>query len=300
MALIWSELFEEKKQRPIDMIGDSSFENGLVIYGPRHVDDIWAQYCGVSKSTEPQIWNIAQWALYDHPLDKNTPRTDLPGGGYQYETPSCTVTVRGDEETLIRMELRTDAEYKGHVRQFGEDWPHLLLEQHRAIDFEPAFGKLSSMDYSVSIMLESCKCNMQPEQINQDLHCAQLSHYFAIGDPEGMDWFWFGITFFDTRYEVFPGYVNIDMGKDDCSHKLIVSDPAQKYTGQIPKMGEWIDLSVDLLPYIRQAVEVGKAQGCLKNCEFERMKLFSTNIGFEIPGNFDAAFKLRKLELIGR
>lgn len=300
MAQIWSELLEEKKERPIAMIGDSTFENGLVIYGPRHEDDTWAQYAGISKTTRPQIWNVAQWALYKHPLTKDTPRTDILGGGYRYDTPSCSVTVKGDKESLIRMELRADAEYQGHVRQSGESWPHLVVEQHRCIDFEPAFGNLSSLDYSISIMLEYCKCNMTEDQLDPELHCAQLSHYFAVGDPKGMDWFWFGVTFFDTRHEVFPGYVNIDIGKDDCSNKLIVSESPRKFTDQIPKVGEWIDCNVDLLPLIRQAMEMGQAQGCMKNCEFERMKILSTNIGFELPGNYDAAFKLRKLELIGR
>lgn len=300
MALIWSELIEEKKQRPIHMIGDPGFENGLVIYGPRHEDDTWAQYAGISKTTEPQIWNIAQWAVEKYPLKNDTPRTDLPGGGYRYETPSCRVDVRCEEDCLIRLELRTGPEYGDHVRQFGEGWPHLLLEQHRAIDFEPAMGSLTALEYSVSMMLEYCKCNMTEEQLDTDLHCAQLSHYWAIGDPEAMDFFWFGIAFFDSRHEVLQASANIDVGKADATHKIIVVEPQHLFSGKIMKPGEWVDCKVDLLPLIRKAVETAQANGCLQNCKFERMKIFSTNIGFENPGNFDSALKIRKLELIGR
>ena len=299
MAFVWCETMEMIKTRPLPLIRDSKFENGFAIYGPRHEDGMTAQYAGIVKTTGIQAWNIAQWANYNHPLDANTPRTNFENGGFIYETPTCKLSVRDNDDYLIRMELRADHEYKGRVRKNGEEWPHFLLEQNDVIDYYPPMGDWKKLSYKVSIMFEYIKCNMKKEDINSDLHATQLSHYFAIWDPVAEDGFWFGLTFLDNRHEVFPGYMSEDVGKDDCTHKMIIVDPILSYTDKAPKLGEWVNVECDLLPRIKKGVENAKARGYLKNAQFERMKIVSTNIGFENPGNYDSAFRIRELTLLG-
>ena len=309
MPEIWSEMASpwdaslviKKDHRPVEMIWDSKFENGFAIYGPRHEDEFVAQYAGVAESTGKQKWNIAQWAVYEHPLTADTVRKDLPNGGYVYETPSVKLSVHDSDEYLIRMELKAEQEYHGRVRKYGEEWPHFLLEQHDVVNCEPAMGELEGLDYSVSFKLDYSICNMRPEDMDfNNMHHAQVVHYWAIIDPVVMDWFWFGLSFYDSRYDLFPGYVNIDTGKDDCSNKMIVKVPQEVFSKQSAVDGDWMDIDVDILPLIQKAVETAKEKGCLKNAQFERMKIVSTNLGFEMMGNFDAAFMLRKLQLIGR
>lgn len=299
MALIWCETMEMITKRPLDLIRDTEFKNGFAIYGTRHEDGMWAQYAGVSKTTGAQIWNVAQWANDKHPLDVNSCRTNLENGGYIYETPTCRMDVRSLDDCLLRLELRASREYQGHIRRAGEEWPHLLIEQHDCIDFYPAMGDLKKLNYSISIMPEYCTCHMTPEQINPDLHCAQLSHYLAMWDPVAKDGFWFGISFWDNRFEVHPGYASEDVGKDDCTNKMIVVEPIMNYVDQQPALGQWTDVETDLLPHMESAVVLAKERGYLKNAKFERMKIFSTNLGLEITGNYDAAFKVRKLSLVG-
>lgn len=283
------------------MILDTGFQNGFAVYGPRHEDGLWAQYAGKAETTEKQWWNIAQWALYRHPLTAYTPRTDLPGGGFIYETPSCRLSVGDRKDCLIRMELRAEQEYLGHVRAFGEDWPHFLLEQHLCLDCEPQMGELSALDYEISFRLEYSVCNMRKEDMNpNNMHHAQVAHYWAIIDPVAMDWFWFGLNFYHSRYDLFPGYLHIDEGKADASNKMIYVVPQNLFSNQKATDGQWMDIKLDILPFIKEAVEKSKEKGCLKNAQFERMKIISTNIGFEMMGNFDAAFMLRKLQLTGR
>lgn len=299
MAFIWCETMEMIKTRPLPLIRDSEFKNGFAVYGPRHEDGMTAQYAGVSKTTGAQAWNIAQWANYRHPLDADTPRTNFENGGFVYETPTCKLSVRDRDDCLIRMELRADHEYKEHVRQSGEEWPHFLLEQNDVIDYYPPMGDWKRLSYKVSVMFEYIRCNMKKEDIDPALHASQLSHYFAIWDPVAQDGFWFGLTFLDNRHEVFPGYMSEDVGKDDCTHKMIIVDPILSYTDKAPRLGEWTDIECDLLPRIRKGVENAKARGYLKNAQFERMKIVSTNIGFENPGNYDSAFRIRELSLLG-
>ena len=299
MAMIWCETMEKITKRPIELIRDSKFQNGLDIYGTTHEEGFVAQYSGISETTGPQSWNIAQWANYKYPLAQDTPRMNLENGGYIYETPTCRLDVNTCDDYLLRMELRASQEYEGHVRCEGEAWPHLLIEQHDCVDFFPSMGELKKLDYSISIMIEYCKSYMTPEQFNPQLHCSQVSHYLALGDMEAGDWFWFGVAFWDNRYEVSPGHISEDVGKDDCSHKMIVAEPLTVYTDVIPQIGDWIEIKVDLLPRIRKAVEVAQQRGYLKNVQFERLKVMSTNLGFENPGNFDAALQIRELTLVG-
>lgn len=299
MAFIWCETLEMIKTRPLPLIRDSEFKNGFATYGPKHEDGMTAQYAGIGKTTGIQAWNIAQWANCNHPLNEKTLRTNLENGGFIYETPTCKLSVRDKDDYLIRMELRTDSEYRGRVRKNSEEWPHLLLEQNDVIDYYPSMGDWKRLSYRLSIMPEYCKCNMKADQVDPSLHAAQLSHYFAIWDPEAQDGFWFGLTIWDNRHDVFPGYMSEDVGKDDCTHKMIVVDPILTYTDKAPALGEWTDIECDLLPRIKNAVENAKARGYLKDAAFERMKIASTNIGLEIPGNYDMAFRIREISLLG-
>ena len=308
MGILWSErsyIFREETAikrgpLPLHIIRDRDFRNGLAIYGTRHEDDFIAQYAGVSETTGYQRWNVAQWALYNHPLTAETPRLRREDGGYAYETPSARIDVAANGEYAIRLELRASAEYGGVPRVAGQDWPHLLLEQHDYVESEPALGELRSLDYAAEVQLEYCRCNMSPEQLNSELHAAQFVHFFAIGDPEARDMFWFGITFFDSRYKIYPGYAHLDVGKADCTNKMVIVEPLTVYTDDAPLPGNWLHCKADLLPLLRRAVETAQSRGTLPDCRFERMKILSTNIGFELPGDYDAALQIRKLELIAR
>lgn len=309
MPTIWSEqasiwdpsVFLKKTSRPLEMFQDASFQNGFAIYGPRHEDGMIAQYAGISETTGKQAWNIAQWAVYKHPLTAETRRMDLPNGGFIYETDTMKLSVRDKDDYLIRMEQRAEQEYLGHVRQFGEEWPHFLLEQHAVVECEPYLSEFNSLEYEVSFRLEYSKCNMRREDMNfNNMHHAQVTHYWAIADIKRMDWFWFGLNFYDSRYDSFPGYLHVDEGKADASNKMIVVEPQKTFSDQKATDGEWMDIKVDILPLIKKAIALAQTKGCLLDSNLEDMKIISTNVGFEMMGNFDAAFMLRKLRLTGK
>jgi len=214
---------------------------------------------------------------------------------------SCRRIPLDKDDYLIRMEQRAEQEYLGHVRQFGEEWPHFLLEQHACADCEPYLSQFHSLEYEVSFRLEYSKCNMRREDMNfNNMHHAQVTHYWAIADVEKMDWFWFGLNFYDSRYDSFPGYLHVDEGKADASNKMIVVEPQRTFSDQKATDGEWMDIKVDILPLIKKAISLSRSKGCLLDSSLENMKIISTNVGFEMMGNFDAAFMLRKLRLTGK
>ena len=299
-SIIWTDMALQREGRPLDLLMDPRFENGFAVYGPRHSDFVTAQYAGRAETTAQQCWHIAQWGVYKHPFTKETKRVTTEKG-FIYSTPSVSIETRYDDPDFgLRMEIHASMEYQDHVRQDGEDWPHLILEQHHVIETEPDMGQLGALDYACEIQLEYCACAMRPDQINPDKHAAQISHYWAIGDPVAKDWFWFGITFFDNRHEIFPGYASRDVGKADATNKMIVVPPQTTFNDVPAISGEWMTYQADLKPLIRQAVLKAQRQGYLRECRFERMKLLSTNIGYEMPGSYDSAFRIRRLSLIGR
>ena len=284
--------------KTVDFFQDKHLMHGFAVHGPHHEDGFWAQYPGMEEGQ--QRWELAQWGTYKHPLTKDTPRTELPGGGFQYENESVTVKVHpADAEYDIRLELRTTSEYEGYIRKDGEDWPHLLLEQRLIGPYTPCLGELDRLVLHNELRIDYCVNHMDMTQFVADRHVAQVHHYFTVEDVATGDYLWFGVPFFDMRYQSFPGYRHIDCGKADATGKLIYTIPQAEVTSADARDFEWITYDVDLLPYIRQALDYAQSQGYLTQFKFENMKITSNNIGFEMFAEYNAAYELRNISLTG-
>ena len=53
----------------------------------------------------------------------------------------------------------------------------------------------------------------------------------------------------------------------------------------------------DLMPLIREAYDIAKREGLLRFTRFEDLRVTSTNIGFEMFGEFDAAVQIKDMSL---
>ena len=274
---------------------DTAFRGGFKVHGPHHEDGYWATYPG-DEGVE-QRWELCEWGTYKHPLDPVTPRTDT-ADGFHYDTPSCTVSVPG-EEGDVRLELRTTREYEGYIRKEGEDWPHLLAQQGFRWQQLPALGELKELRYHAQFRLAYCDNHMDMTKFVPTEHFAQTHHYFTCNDVQAGDYFWFGIPYFDTRYPLFPGYLNIDKGKADATGKMIRTVPQPQLTDTSVLDGKWVTYDFDMLPLLREAYDTAKEAGVLAGCEFDRMVLTGTNIGFEMFAEFDAAIEMRDMSLTG-
>ena len=284
--------------RPHQFFADPCFENGFDVHGARHEEGIVACYPGFGAAA-PR-WQLAQWGVYKNPLTAATPRIALPDGGYAYSTPTITVEVHpAGGDCLLRLEQRTLPEYGPRPRQRGEDWPHLLIDQLHLDEGAPALGELHSLTYTAALRLEYCRCHATPAQLDAGLHTAQVSHYFTVADPATGDYFWFGIPYFDARWPSMPPQLQIDGGKPDCTQKMIACDAQTVYTHATAASGAWLLYQKDILPLMRDAMAAAQAKGVLTGSRFEEMKLTSTNLGFEMPGTYDAAIQLRSLSLVG-
>jgi hypothetical protein len=64
-----------------------------------------------------------------------------------------------------------------------------------------------------------------------------------------------------------------------------------------PKLGQWLPLDVDLLPFIKNGLEEAAKRGYLKDVDLHHYAVANMNFGWEIPGTFDAAAQIRDLRV---
>ncbi len=107
------------------------------------------------------------------------------------------------------------------------------------------------------------------------------------------------MPFFDNRHEVPPAYMAKDVGKGDATGKFIYTVDG-KAVGIAPrKLGQWLTLDVDLLPFIKSGLQEAATRGYLKDADPHHYAVANMNLGWEIPGTFDAAVQIKDLAILG-
>ena len=136
------------------------------------------------------------------------------------------------------------------------------------------------------------------------LHTAQVSAFWTVhnvtkGNPDCGEMIWFGIPFFDARHPVPPAYYAVDSGKADASGKFICMLDGNRFWKEPTGNGTWQKLDTDMLPLLREALTLAQERGYLKNTQYEDLAVDTFNLGWEIPGPYDAAFEMRGLSMRG-
>jgi len=245
-------------------------------------------------------WRLCQWAtkysLATAPCARPT-ADDL-----SYENQSKKVLVgRGNSPNRdLILEVRGSAEYGDRARRSGESWPHLLIEQD-AVVLRP-LDELAAIPFALSLRLLYCTNHMSPDQYDPGLHAAQIQMFFIVKNispdsPDHSDFFWFGVPFFDNRHDIPPAYMAKDAGKDDATGKFIYT-VAGRSVGVAPlRPGQWLTLDTDLLPFIRSGLQEAVKRGYLQDANPSHYAVANMNLGWEIPGTFDAAIQIRDLHV---
>ena len=61
--------------------------------------------------------------------------------------------------------------------------------------------------------------------------------------------------------------------------------------------GEWHETHIDIKPLIARALSVMRSKGIFKNTTLDDLKITDMNFGWETPGTFDAALRVRGISL---
>lgn len=244
-------------------------------------------------------WRLAQWGTRTV-LESGFCTRTLSGALFT-ENPAKRIEIEHllDGPTRFLLEVRGAHEYEGRLRASGEAWPHLLVEQSFP---EPIrLEKLAQLQFALGMRVAACKALVPAEKLDPGLHTAQVSAYWTVHDltPGRGDMIWFGIPIFDARYEVPPAHYAIDGGKADASGKFICVLDGKRFWQGPTGDGTWRDLDTDLLPLLREALEIAQRDGHLKEARFEDLAITSFNLGWEVPGPYDCAIEFRGLSMKG-
>ena len=323
----WDEVVEGKLvERPqvnengiVELLGDLNFSKGfsVTLFHANSSNGNLAGYLDYdgNKAEGNNTWRMAQWGctkdmVADGTFERNGSVITYSDGGKFLQvdttkTGAITLGIKGSEE------YTKDAE--GNIRERtdgAENWPHILIEQSVNENTSGCEHLYMEVNYTVT------KCDSLVDRefypINTDLNAAQFQWFITLTDinPESVSYgnsMWFGFSMFDTRAlgGTPNGFASYDGGKEDSTGLFIYMLSLQSVAGQqkdsvnIPTavVGKEVNVKVDILPYINQALKIARQNGAMMGASADKLAIGSTNIGWELPGNFDVEVVISYLNM---
>lgn len=270
---------------------------------------------GGEKAEGDPVWTMAQWGC-THDMTKAGKLTRT-GSVLAYDDGGKTLSVDVRKTGTLKMGIKGSEEYtrdeNGAVRERTdgtENWPHILIEQSVGYDVNANASHLyMELEYEVT------KCESLVDRaiypINEEINAAQFQWFITLTDTDeasashGQS-MWFGFSMFDTRAldKTPSGMAAIDGGKEDSTglfiymfslaERLDAIESADTPTAQI---GVKKHIKVDILPILETALKAAGKRGMLTGASLENLRIGSTNIGWELPGNYDAEVEIYGLNM---
>ncbi|HNZ48275.1 MAG TPA: hypothetical protein PLY90_04100 [Candidatus Hydrogenedentes bacterium] len=245
-------------------------------------------------------WRLAQWGTRYSLVTAEEEK--LPDGTRSLSNAGKTVLLHpgGLAGEGVTLRVNGGAEYPDRLRRFGEPWPHLLVEQRlRAV----ACSDWQSLTFHLEFFVEQCIPVRDTAQ-DPSLHTAQVGVFFTVHNlnkksADFRDMIWFGLPVYDVRFGISPGHQALDIGKNDATGKFICTLSGDRFYSEPVLPGKWHTLSADLLPLLQDALDASKEHGHLTHSELKDLQFTSFNLGWEVPGSYDCAIRLRRLSLKG-
>lgn len=300
-----------------DLFKDLKFEQGFTVTGLSSKQE-GQSTPGIFNygmtGLNPQ-WTLAQWdSKYDfRDQENNTVFMQTGDTAYQYLDPSKSVTV--DTATgEIGLKLMASAVYDA-PRASGESWPHLLISNDKGIakGRQATPGAYQLKNVSQLRLQLSQKLSFYEDHMgaaaDPGLHAASFYIYIYIkgtNDKNQTEMTWFGINLFDSRTPYTSEIAQVDGGKADASGLFIYTLPSKSFTTQTfhqngTPVGSddnaWMDLDVDLVPYIQRSLVLANEQGFMKGVTLDSIYIDGMNMGWEMPGTYDAEMRVKNLSL---
>lgn len=239
-------------------------------------------------------WRLCQWATR-YSLASTPCRRDDDGAlSYENEAKRVVVCDSDSPSRGLTLEIRGSREYGMRARKQGESWPHLLVEQDavRLI----ALDELDAVRLHIRLRLLHSTNRMPAGEYDPSLHAAQFQLFFIVknirpGSADNGNYCWFGVPFYDNRHDVPPAFMAADAGKNDATGKFIYTIAGETSL----KNGNWVTVDKNLLPDIANGLQEAKRRGYLRSCDPHDYAVANMNLGWEIPGTFDAAVQIQDL-----
>lgn len=280
-----------------EMITDPRFERGFRLIEPapgkRLVYGTWPE----ARPDLPPAWDLDQWSSR-FPL-KSGVASRLQAGGWESENEGKRVVVaprqkpRGD----LTLEIRGGNEYGRRARRDGEPWPHLLVEQQ--FTQPPRLDQLKHLRLRLECRLLHCRRFDTPDY-SRDRHAAQFQLFLQIQNLNSASvgygkLLWFGVPFYDDRHRFVPEFAARDTAG---TNMFIFTIDGKTVSSESTHDLQWIRTDIDLLPHIHRGLDRARTRGFLAESRNDAdYKVSGMNLGWELPGLFDAAMQIRNLGL---
>ena len=268
-----------------------------------------------NKADGDSTWRMAQWGCTKDMVAEGEFERD--GSVLTYSDGGKFLRVDSSKTGSITLGIKGSEEYTkdedGNIRERtdgAENWPHILIEQSVNADTSDCKHLYMEVDYKVT------KCeslvNRELYPLDPNLNAAQFQWFITLTDmnPDSESYgnsMWFGFSMFDTRaLNGTPnGFASYDGGKEDSTGLFIYMISLQSVAGQqigsvnIPTavVGKDVKVKVDILPYINQALKIARQNGAMKGASADQLMIGSTNIGWELPGNYDVEVEISHLNM---
>ncbi len=317
-------------QRPVvddgttkEFLRDLNFSRGISVspfIANTSKNEPWGtlDYGGQSAGDAP-IWTMAQWGCtHDMRSDYTFTQTEsvmtyTDGGKF------LQVNTDKNKAGVMTLGIKGSEEYTrdedGNIRertQLSENWPHILMSQNvnQTIDMK-ADALFMEVTYEVTECTSLVDRTLYP--LDENLNAAQFQWFVTLYDNNeesetynhGM---WFGFSMFDTRAlgGTPSGHAAYDGGKEDSTGAYIyMFSLAQATTlpdcvvDSLPSsvIGKEVHLKIDVLPFLKTALKMARQAGALMGASVDKLRIGSTNIGWELPGNYDASVEISYLNM---
>ncbi len=290
----------------IDLIADTGIERGLLC---QRDDGQWVTQRAFAAATEP-VWRLRPHHSRSRLAESRITR--LAGGSWRLADEFASVRVERDEGVAhLVMELDAFQEYEGRYRSAGDPWPHLFLAQRISEPGghlgarSPTLAEIGRLDFTASVRLIEDQSHCGPGYDSR-IHAAQFLCYFTVQNLEPAssgygDYYWFGITFYDSRHPVTTLSAQRDAGSDRKvgTEKWIYNVGVAPFVKAIVAEGEWVSVTGDLLPHLRAGLEEGWRHGFLANStDLSQFRIGSVVVGWEITGLNHATVALKDLRAV--
>jgi len=83
----------------------------------------------------------------------------------------------------------------------------------------------------------------------------------------------------------------------DATGKFIYSIDGCKVNHQPLKTKKWVTFQKDLLPYIKKGLQEAGKRGYFKDTAPSHYAVVNMNLGWEVPGTYNAAVQIRQLHI---
>lgn len=288
---------------------DTSYANGFFVgstseANPNVIGKL--NYGGTVTATP--VWEIAQWNCLNNDLMKAT--YSIINNQYQYQVGTNGNRIAVDKTNgTLTLECNASTEYglngiTSNPRKVNEPWPTLLCEYTIPDVSILKIADQKEIHMTIDYKVLKLEDKMPSGTTNPALHSASFQWYITVqnrnlSSAEYGQYLWFGLCFYDKRYDYAPFYAAQDGGQANNTGMFIyIPDMKPILSSQGPaEIGKKFIVDVNVLPIIREAFTLAQQRNFLTQTKWEDLYIGGTNIGWEVTGTYNVAVEINQFDI---